>query len=171
MKYKDKCYRDKMIELKRYHNDSILSRELVEYIVYHSDTEDTTEFNLDKKEILRDILLYGYIAYLRVFDKYGSIISYSKLEPERLIKTIQDWKYTDIFSSSINYSNDEIVYISYDTLICSQSLSLVEEIMLLGLNKKDHQTYIELIIDNVWKIYEQFDIKYYRKKKLERILK
>ena len=175
IKYIDKSYDDKRKILRRFYVNDTNSQELVSYILHHADEPPKELMDLPKQEILLNLLVDGYVSFERIFDEHKNIIYYSRLDPLSL--SIQPnhgksvWISTHRNNKERILEKEQIVYLTYNELTGSDNTSLVEQVMNNGLNKKDHATYINILIDNVYKIYEKFDVFYERRKKLERILK
>jgi len=181
IKYIDRSYDEKRKILRQYHFNNINAAELVNYVIYH--TEDCKTFQnglMYKEDILRTLLIDGYVAYEKVFDNSQKrIIAYQQLDPITLTLSLGStsgkpiWvQYQDKPNMKRLLNEEQVVYMSYSTNWDGAGhTSLVEQIMEFGLNKKEHETFIDLLIDNVYKVYSMFDKDFERRAKLERILK
>jgi hypothetical protein len=172
--YLDRSYVEKRKILRQYYTDNVIAYELVAYIIYHCD--DFENKILNKIELLKHILVDGYIAYEKIYDQRNNISDYEWIDASNLTIKVDSfgkkiWQYNVSGMKIIhNYSSEDILYLTYkDMNPYTMHTSLVEQVMLTGLTIKNKE-FINIIIDNAYKLYIQFDKNMQRKAKLERLM-
>lgn len=175
MKYIDKSYIDKRQELRRFFHEQPIAYSMIAYIVHNVNLikyQHLSEIiGQDLRNIIKSLLVDGYLAYERVYLNMTNKYSFLQLDPCYIYFTRTDWEIRYPNEIIRKIKKNDLVYISYSDISYTDHTSLIEQMMITGLSLDVHKKYIDVLIDRIPSIFEKFDSNYYRRKKLLKITK
>lgn len=173
IEFRDLPYTDKRQLMNEYVYKNVDAQEILAYVIYHS-YECNIPFQMDRDRLLRKLLIDGYVAYEKIYNKQSQLIGYNELEPTTLIAGVNNWiQYNDIPHMKRILFPTQVIYLTYNDCWLRDDIlgiSLVDQIMNDGLSMKNVQ-YLNIIADYSYRILQNFDPKLLRRAKLERLCK
>lgn len=150
MEYIDFSYRDKRRFLRKYNFDVPISYKIVENVVHKVYSKfKKQKLNIDVVDITRNLLIDGYLA----FEKDGSKLH--SLDVLQLVYKIDHYHYGNTQTIHRHIPVDDIIYLSYGSIMGLGRTSLVEDIYRNMITKRDKE--MVKIISNY--IYDYLDEK------------
>lgn len=157
-------YSEKRKVLRQFYHENADALELV--VVYHADCWPIDlMLRVTESEVLTKVLVDGYAVYERT--DFG----FRSLDPVEVdLQTMGNggkmWRY---HGTLIPY--DKVVYLTYSDLSLTDNTSLVEQVMVAGLSKRRHASFVEILVDRAGGLAERFDPNYERLQKIRRFLR